>query len=156
MKKHYFILLEILIALTLIVLLSIPLIRNPIYFYKKELCNLKEIELKNIENESFNMVKEMLFKNEVPLKKLIFEKKSETEFLPLPSQKFFIPGFTDKEIPIFYRITLQKLASNPKKVKENKYYRLNVEIALENQKNLYPPHTVIVQQIPLSNMEIKQ
>lgn len=155
MKKHYFILLEILIALTLIVLLSIPLIRNPIYFYKKELGNLKEIELRNIESESFNTVKEMLFKNEIPLKKIIFEKKSEIEFLPLPSQKLLIPGFTDKEIPIFYRITLHKLSSNPKKFKETKYYRLNVEIALENQKNLYPPHSIIVQQIPLSNIEIK-
>lgn len=146
MSKRYFILLEILIALTLIVLLSIPLIRNPIYFYKKELSDLKELELHRIEKESFNKVKEMLYKNEIVLKDLLVEanQKKQSVFFQLESQKLNIPNFKTKEIPVFCWIYLSK-NSKPKKVSATTYYKLSVAIALANKNNIYPEHTIVVQ-----------
>lgn len=146
MKKRYFILLEVLIALTLLILLSIPLIRNPLAFYKKELVDLKELELKRLERECFLEIKEKLFKNEVPLEILRVKNKREAPIFSLGKKKLSIPSFTNEDIDVTYRLWTDSF----KETSPNELFlKLNVEIGLKKpfKGQKQNKHFVIVKKI---------
>lgn len=109
MKKRSFILLEILIAISLISICIIPLIRNPIYFYKKEIKCLEKLERTRIKKEALLEIQEMLFKNHINWDD--FAEKSRKKALIKKFEqpkKIEIKDFAKKEIEIYYRIWTKK------------------------------------------------
>lgn len=102
-KKRNFLLLEILIAVSLIVMCSIPLIRNPICFYKKEIENLENLSYTKLRHEVLFEIKEMLFKNEIPWQDFATNKKSQAPVKTLTKTLTF-KGIKTKKVPVYYRI----------------------------------------------------
>ena len=107
-KKRPFILLEILIAVALVTLCAIPLIRNPVYFYKKEMKNLEELALLRLENEAVLEIKQKLFKNEIPWDEFSIRDKQETIARTLLPKTFIVKGFKQEEMTVFYRVWTRK------------------------------------------------
>lgn len=102
-KKRSFLLLEILIAVSLIVVCSVPLIRNPLCFYKKEMKNLEELSLVKLKKDALNNIKELLFKNEIPWADFAIRKKSQVPIRTF-HKDLIIKGFKKKEVTVYYRI----------------------------------------------------
>lgn len=77
-RKRPYLLLELMIALTIVSLCSIPLMRYPMYCLQTQLTLLKEGELERLAEESFAEIKEAFYKNEVPIDKI---KEGKEKFL---------------------------------------------------------------------------
>lgn len=126
MKKKYFVLLEILIALFIITICSIPLISGPIYFYKKEVKSLEELELQRMEKKALFEIRKLLFENKIPWDSFSNKKKSEAQVFFLKEKILRLKNFNEKKVPVYYRIWTEK-----EKEGENSviYRKLGVEIS---------------------------
>lgn len=147
MRKRPFVLLEVLIALTLLMLCAIPLIVKPIRVYRSEMRVLEEGEGERLADWTFSEIKEMLAKNAIPWEKLPALKQTTEPFIlsPLPIQ---VPGRVPKQIQRsftlygkgekqglheeIYKMLYVKIRFEPelsrKKKKENAYlYRIAVQ-----------------------------
>lgn len=97
MKKRSFLLIEVLIAMTLVTLCIVPLIRQPLKLYTEELGQLEEMEKQRLADWTFTEVKEFLLKNELPWEE-IPERYVESSTYPLKAAHLTIPGCTPKTI----------------------------------------------------------
>lgn len=104
MKKRSFLLLEVLIALSLVILCSVPLVNQPLKLYKKEIKNLETMEMERLADWTFTEVKEILLKNEIPWKK-IPAKSETTDLFPLPPATIHIPGCNPKTIERSFQLS---------------------------------------------------
>lgn len=66
MKKRPFILLELLIAISLVSLAASPLLSRPLLYLRKELKSLQEIELQWLSSRAILETKALLCQNEIP------------------------------------------------------------------------------------------
>lgn len=97
MTKRPFLLLEILIALSLVALCAIPLIVKPIRAYREEMANLEEVERERLADWTFSEIREKLYKNEISWEELP-GLHARTDPFSLDEGAIQIPGVKDKEI----------------------------------------------------------
>ena len=97
MKKKPFILIEVLIAFSFVLLCIVPLIRQPLKFYQNQINTLEKMELERLADWTFTEVKEILLKNSIPWGK-IPEKHATTGPFQLPPALLDIPGCNKKKI----------------------------------------------------------
>lgn len=97
MKKRTFLLLEILIAFLLVALCIVPIIKQPLQLFKKEMEKLEEMEKERLADWSFSEVKELFLKNEIPWGKIPKEGEKAGPFF-LPDVKIQLPGCKPKAI----------------------------------------------------------
>lgn len=136
MKKRYFLLLEVLIALFILSLCMTPLIRGPIYFYKEEVQKLKDLEYARATQKALYKIRKNLFFNKIPWKDFS-EKKKKQAFYSSLKQKIEIPDIYSEEVDIFYRI----YTDLEKKNKEEIYRRIQVQLSIKEPfryKKTYP------------------
>lgn len=91
MEKRPFLLLEILIALSLVIICILPLVRQPLKLYKEEMQSLEKMELERLAEWTFTEVKELLLKNDIPWE-AIPQKDVETGLFSLSTSAIHIPG----------------------------------------------------------------
>lgn len=143
MKKRSFILLEILIALTLVILCAIPLIVKPIHAYRFEMQAFEEMEGERLADWTFSEIKEKMLKNEIPWDKLPSHKGTTGPF-PLEPGSIHIPGRQPKKIErsftLFgkgekqgisgetYRMLYVKIAFDPVLSKKKKIYTYRLPV----------------------------
>ena len=146
MKKRPFVLLEILVALTLVALCAIPLIIKPIRIYRSEMRLLEEGEGERLADWTFSEIKEQLLQNMIPWEKLPSFQQTTEPFLLKPVS-IFIPGRAPKEI----RRSFTLYGKGEKAGEDGEVYRmLYVKIAFDPQlsqrkkrENLYAYRTIV-------------
>lgn len=134
-KKSPFLLLEIMVALTLVSLCFAPLTGNSIKCFSKEIELLDNMEYERIAEVSFAEIKERLLKNEIPWKELSTSKKEKTVH-SLPVYHFSLPGFRAREVERNFKI----FCLNEKEGQDGKIYRrlrVVLEIASQKKRNHY-------------------
>ena len=107
MRKRSFILLEVLIAVSLISLCAVPLVVRPLQIYRAEMNLLWEIEGERLADWSFSEIKEKLLKNEIPWKKLPDKEEKELSF-SLPDAIVSIPGGKQRKIKREFILTCRR------------------------------------------------
>ena len=152
MRKRYFLLLEILIAVTLMAACMIPLIRTPLCFYKHELKNLKHLEKQRIENDLFIDIQTKLFKNEIPWNTFSCMKKDEA---PIHSIRITLPNLYNnaqtETQQLYYRIWTK--ASKEITVNNKTFRKISIQISLNEKfkKNKkYVTRHLFVKKLPLT------
>lgn len=143
MKKKSFVLLEVLIALSLVALCLIPLVKQPLKLYKEEFAYLERMELERLADWTFTEVKELLLKNEIPWEK-IPEKNGQTDNFPLPPMSIDIAGFNKKKVERSFFLTGR---GEKPGLKGEVYRQLGVYIWLNEQKFSFrtPVEKVVVE-----------
>lgn len=124
MRKRPFILLEVLIAFTLAVLCIVPLVKEPLHYYRTELKSLENLEKERIADWVFTEIQEQLLKNEIPWDSLPSFQKS-TPRKALPPAQLHIPGCLPKQIPCFVSFYC---AGEKEGLKGEQYKMLHVKI----------------------------
>ncbi len=97
MKKRSFVLLEILIALSLVILCIVPLVKQPLQLYKNQMHHLEKMELERLANWTFVEIKEALYQNAIAWDDLP-AKNITTEPFPLPAATIELPGCKPKTV----------------------------------------------------------
>jgi len=135
MQKRSMFLLEILIAMTLVILCIVPLLKGPLQMHQKEMEHLTQIETGRIAAWTFTEIVEKFLKKELrwtTLPKL--EEKGPT--YNLPSASFKLPSLQTKELPRKFRLktleekhepngTIHKLIAIRLKIAKKKFtYRI--------------------------------
>lgn len=145
-RQKPFLLLEILITIALLSTCAVPLLRNPLYFYKKEITHLQDLAKIQLENESLAEIKELLLKNQIPWEDLSGKKKSAV-IRNLPNKTLIIKGIKEETVPIYYRVWTKK----EKKCQKDVVARiLGIQISIKepfNSKKKYTLHQVYAQKI---------
>jgi hypothetical protein len=90
MKKRPFVLLEILIAFTLLTLCIVPLMRKPVELYRTQMTALQEVERQRLADLAFADVKVLLLNNGIRWEELPKKKDPKKEF-PLSPATIQIP-----------------------------------------------------------------
>ena len=111
--KRSFLLLEVLISLSLILLCIVPLVVRPLELYRTENELLWEMEGERLADWTYSEIKETLLKNEIPWKKLPDEKKKIGTF-PLPDATVSLPRGKPKTIQRIFTLELKKEKEGPK------------------------------------------
>ncbi len=130
MKKRPFVLLEILIAFTLVSISILPFLRFPFLNMQKEIDTLFEMELERVAQNELTDIVEMLLQKNIPETILFAEKK----------ERLSIGGKVELHLPGGLRRTYQKRASvywkKQKKVNEKSLFSLvNIRVEFLNPKN---------------------
>jgi hypothetical protein len=68
MKRKPYLLLELLIAFTLVALCAVPLVRDPLHSLRSEIRTFEKMELERLSEVSFADIKAELYRNEIPWK----------------------------------------------------------------------------------------
>ena len=97
MKKRTFILLELLIACTLLALCAAPLMRKPIELYQMQVRTLEEVEKQRLADRAFAETKVHLLTNKIAWDKLP-SKTAKVKTRSLPPAIMQIPHAAPKEI----------------------------------------------------------
>ncbi len=95
--KRPFALLEVLIALSLVLLCAIPLLVKPIHVYRYEMAALEEMEGERLADWTFSEIKEEMLKGKIPWEK-IPKMGHETGPFPLEPGAIQVPGRELKRI----------------------------------------------------------
>ncbi len=136
-KKSHFLLIEILIALVLISMLSLPLVRNPLYFFKSEVETLKRIECERIAENSFCEIKILLHQNQIPWDSIpLFSKKASSHILS--PKRLILNELGTSQLHRSY-----KLWAREKENQKGEIYRVirvNLYLRPESNKNPYIFH----------------
>ncbi len=103
MKKRTFLLLEILLAFTLVIACAVPLVKQPLKLYKREMAHLIEVEQERLADWTFTEIKEMFLKNEIPWGKIPKHLENTGPF-PLPPVQIEIPGCKSKRVERSFRL----------------------------------------------------
>lgn len=130
MKKRPFLLLEILIAFTLVTICAIPLVKQPLKLYKGEIEYLKKMEQERLADWTFTEIEELLLKNAIPWEEIPGKDVTTSPF-PLPSVTLEIPRCKPKIIERSFVLNGrgEKVGSN------NEIYRqIGVLVFLNKQK----------------------
>ncbi len=142
-KKRPFILLEILLALTLVSLCAIPLIVKPVQAYRFEMKALEEVEGERLADWTFSEIKEEMLQHKIPWEKLPSLNETAGPF-PLDPGSIQVPGRQPKQIKrsftIFgkgekqgiagqtYRMLYVKIAFDPVLSKKKKIYTYRLPV----------------------------
>ncbi len=117
--KRSFLLIEIIIAFALITLLIVPLIRNPIYFFRSQIQSLEKLENERIADLTFLDVKLKIYKDPNKLIKNLATTKDTADINYLKSYK--LNTFCNKKVERSYKIYSK---NKEKTTKENEKYKL--------------------------------
>jgi hypothetical protein len=102
-KKNNFLLLEILIAISLISICSIPLSRIPLSFLRNELKTLETIECERIAENTFCEISQNLLKEKQPWNKIVNEQK-KANLIKLKPLELCIDNFYTKEVKRYCKL----------------------------------------------------
>jgi hypothetical protein len=128
MKKHSYLLLELLIAFNLFVVGCLPLIKIPVALYEKKKKIFQSFEKKRLSDLIFSdLFHDWLLKNSFPQD---FLKKQKLGWTDLEKKKY--PYVSDKKYPLFYRMAIIEhgLKRNPS-TKQATAMMVQVDISLE-------------------------
>lgn len=132
-KKRSFLLLEVLIAITLLIFFAPLLIRLPIHHYQAQVKHFESLEKERISDWTYSEIKEMLLRRSIPWKELPEHQKSAKEF-PLPNTFLRLPGLLAKTLN---RSFILKCKSE-KEGKQGEIFRLyELSICVDNSKYKY-------------------
>lgn len=107
MKKRSFVLLEILIAFTLVSLCTLPFIRFPFQHMQKEMDTLFDMELERIAQNELAKLLELLYKQDVP-EKILFDKESKESLKFQDDHTVYLPGGLSRTFPKYASISRVK------------------------------------------------
>lgn len=125
-NKRSFILIEILIALLIITLFTIPLIRNPIYFCKSQIKSLEKLECERIAELTFLDLKiDLLKKEEININKI---PKYEEEAPKIPLKSYPLKLLKKKKIKRFYKLYSKR---QKRSLNDDIYKLVHVKIYLQ-------------------------
>lgn len=125
--KRTSLLLEILLALTLVVLFIAPLVKAPIEAYKQQMSALKEGEKQRLADLSFAEIKVQLLNHQIPWKQ-IPGKKDPPKIIDLPDAILQVPYCNN--VPIKRRAVL-KCAREKLSVQGDILRLIKIEIEFE-------------------------
>lgn len=131
-KKRNILLLEILLALSIVSLCAIPIVRQPILFFRSQIHSLRNMEYERIADLSFLEIKSQLYRNEIIWDKIPKTKKNSL-LQPLPPYILEIAGLASQEIERNYYLWWNVEKKGP----NNTLYRLihiSIQIAPPQQK----------------------
>lgn len=94
--KRNFLLLEVLLAISLVALFAAPLMRWPIQYYRSQISRLESFELQRIADWTFTEVKEILYKETIPWEKL--PAKDQSVVRTLPDMQIHIPNLSARTV----------------------------------------------------------
>jgi len=103
LRKVPFLLLEVLVALTLVILCAVPLILKPIQVYRAERFFLEEVEGERLADLTFSEIKEKLLNNEIAWEKIPDMNQTSSPF-KLPPGTLFVPGRAPKRVERTYTL----------------------------------------------------
>lgn len=121
MKKQSFVILEVLIALSLVLLVITPLLISPIRFYQFEMNKFKELEKERIAELSFLEIKAKLLNHQITWEQ-IPPKDHTSAFFSLPNTDLFIPG----KKPVSVTRTFRLKCVQEKQGSQDEIYKLLV------------------------------
>ncbi len=98
-----FLLLEVLIAFTLVALCGIPLIVQPMKSYRSEIALLEEVELQRLADYSFSEIKESMLSHKISWEKLPAMNQTTGPF-KLGTEMIQVPGREPKKIERSYTL----------------------------------------------------
>ena len=141
MRKRSFLLLEVLLAITLVAVFAAPLMRLPIRYYRSQIHSLEEFERRRIADWTFSEVKEILLKETIPWENLPAKGASITR--PLSDAQIVIPHLPSRTV---HRSFLLK-CSGEKQGLHGEIFRLyKVQIIFDHQKTYN--YRILVQRLP--------
>lgn len=129
MKKRPFLLIEALIALSLLFICAVPLVKQPLQFYKDEINFLTQMEIERLADWTFTEVKELLLQNEIPWEK-IPGKGEKTGPFSLEPSTIRIPGYAAKEVKRSFTLEGKGEKTSIKKVL---YRQIYLSIWIDNK-----------------------
>jgi hypothetical protein len=118
-KKHPFILLEVMIALSLAIICAIPLVLRPIQMFRSEISFLEEGEGERLADWTFSEIKEKLLTHEIGWDKLPKINHKSGPYT-LPPQTIQLPGKTPKKIKRSFTV----FCKGEKEGQDGKKYRI--------------------------------
>ena len=127
-NKRAFLLIEILVAFLIISMVTVPLIRNPIYFFKHQIKSLQKLECERIADLTFLDIKLESYKNNININDIsILEPDAKKIFL----KPYFLDTFNKKMVKRSYKLYSRK---KTKETLDGKIYKLvHVKIYLQPQ-----------------------
>lgn len=151
-KKRPFLLLEVLIAVSLVALFAAPLMRLPIRYYRLEIERLEKFERQRIADWTFSEVKEMLLKEALPWDSL--PGKGQRRSFSLPDAKLLLPHLPVRTTRRFFTLECR----GEKEGLHGEIFRLySIEIAwsgdLQKKKKDTFRYRLIVQRTPLDKQQ---
>ena len=138
MKRRCFLLLEVLIALSILALAILPLMSLPFRFAKEEVKSLELMTLERVALSSFLDMQERLCKNSVPWSLICRRYKITLK----PYEEKTIPIQLNKKLKGLYREKIT-LYSKKKEGKENPFYLVKIKLEYQrtDEKNKNNWHT---------------
>ncbi|NGX52273.1 MAG: hypothetical protein KR126chlam5_00569 [Candidatus Anoxychlamydiales bacterium] len=118
-NKRSFLLIEVIIAFALITLLIVPLIRNPIYFFKSQIKSLEKLECERIADLTFLDLKLEIYNDKSKYTKNLARSKKDTPYETL--DPYELVTFNKKKIARSYKIYSK---NKEKETKDNEKYKL--------------------------------
>jgi 3'-phosphoadenosine 5'-phosphosulfate sulfotransferase (PAPS reductase)/FAD synthetase len=138
--KRSFLLLEVLLAITVVAVFAAPLMRWPIKHYQSQIDRLEEFEYQRIADWTFSEIKELLLKEGIAWSKL--PTKGGTLARPLSDVKRHIPQFPDRTV----RRSFILKCRGEKKGPHGEIFRIyQVEITMDSKKSYQ--YRILVQRL---------
>jgi hypothetical protein len=132
MQKKPAVLLEILIALTLMILVLVPLIQKPMQFHKAEKERIQRIEASRIAAWTYSEIREKFMKGEFRWEEIPALTR-ESKIYELPSVPLLLPPVADKSVRRSFRLQTIR-----EKEHEGKISRLiAIEIKVDGHRTTY-------------------
>lgn len=119
MKRYSFLLLEVLIAVSLLIFFVPVLIKIPVHHYQTQVKHFEELEKQRISDWTYSEIKETLLRRSIPWKTLP-EKGKEPKQFPLPDACLELPGLPSKAVKRSFTLKCTK----EKEGKEGETFRL--------------------------------
>jgi type II secretory pathway pseudopilin PulG len=152
MKRRPFVLLEVLIAFSLIALFAPLLMKLPVKLYKSQIEQLEEMERQRLADFAFSEVKEMLLKQSIPWKELPPKGVTSRRFI-LPDGEVNLPNFPPKSAARSFALR----CSGEKEGRSREVFRLYEVCVFVGQANASYNYRIHVQKLipsePLSYTE---
>lgn len=118
-NKRSFLLIEVIIAFALITLLIVPLIRNPIYFFKSQIKSLEKLECERVADLTFLDLKLEIYNDQ---KKFTNNLAHNKKYAPNNTlEPYKLETFDNKKILRSYMIYSK---NKEKETKDNEKYKL--------------------------------
>lgn len=96
-KKLPFLLLEVLIGISLLIVFAPLLMRLPIHHYKSQIRHFEELEKQRISDWTYSEIKETLLKGAIAWK-MLPERSKDSKNFPLSNTSLYLPGLKSKTL----------------------------------------------------------